>query len=274
MCLTKPSKTRGLTGMGPGLAPQEASGPTFGQFWNRTELFFWSKPGPLAGNPDLLLTLAETDTNTEVHQLNLPTNDRPGQLVTYWIARIRLFNLDGRHFSGRLNEGSDGLSWWPWGEEKPEPEEEDNLEQTIEASLRGIGMQRGPQWMRLERAFKSFVGLTLPEEYQGRWKEKCECLGNLIRPEQKTTNTMPQCPPEATKYLSWNWILYRRGKSNEPPAAVLVSAEQKRKAMEAAHELSGHCGREGTFQGSGAVLVARNVCLCQRLGENMRAMRE
>jgi len=55
--LAKPSKTRGLTGTGPGLASQDAGGRVFGRFWNRTEPFFRSEPGPLAGYPDPLLTL-------------------------------------------------------------------------------------------------------------------------------------------------------------------------------------------------------------------------
>jgi len=55
--LAKPGKTRGLTGMGPGLAHQEVAGRVFGQVWNRTERFFWSKPRLLAGYPDPLLTL-------------------------------------------------------------------------------------------------------------------------------------------------------------------------------------------------------------------------
>jgi hypothetical protein len=57
MCLGKPGKTRGLTGTVTGLARQEAPGRVFARFWNRTEAFFRSKPGPLAGYPDPLLTL-------------------------------------------------------------------------------------------------------------------------------------------------------------------------------------------------------------------------
>jgi len=55
--LAKPGETRGLTGTGPGLARQESAGRVFGQFWNWTDPFLWSKPGPLAGYPDPLLTL-------------------------------------------------------------------------------------------------------------------------------------------------------------------------------------------------------------------------
>jgi len=43
--------------MGTGLASQETLGRVFGRVWNRTEPFFQSKPAPLAGYPDPLLTL-------------------------------------------------------------------------------------------------------------------------------------------------------------------------------------------------------------------------
>ena len=55
--LAKPGETRGLTGTGPGLARQESAGLVLGRFWNRTDPFLRSKPGPLAGYPDPLLTL-------------------------------------------------------------------------------------------------------------------------------------------------------------------------------------------------------------------------
>jgi len=56
----KPGKTRGLTVTGPGLARQDAPGRVFGLFWNRTKPFIRSKPRPLAGYPDPLLTLVST----------------------------------------------------------------------------------------------------------------------------------------------------------------------------------------------------------------------
>jgi hypothetical protein len=191
--------------------------------------------------------LVETDANTLVHQLNLPANDLPGALVTRWIAWIRLFDFDVKHGPGRLNGGPDGLSRRPRGQGEPEPEVEDDLEETIEASLRGIRVEQGSDRKRRERPYEPFVGLRLAEEYKGRWKEIGEFLGNLKRPEGKTMKEMQQFRREATKYLVSDGILYRRRKTNEPPAKVLVSAEQKRKAMEAAHELSGHRGREGTL---------------------------
>jgi len=54
--LGKPCKTRRLIGMGSGLARQDAACRVFGRFWYRTEPFFRSEPGPLAGYPDPLLT--------------------------------------------------------------------------------------------------------------------------------------------------------------------------------------------------------------------------
>jgi hypothetical protein len=56
--LGKPCKSRGLTRTGPGLARQESAGRVFGRVWNQTDLFLGSKPGPLGGYPDPLLTLA------------------------------------------------------------------------------------------------------------------------------------------------------------------------------------------------------------------------
>jgi len=56
--LAKPANTRGLTGMGPGLAHQDAVGQVSGQCFNQTNPFLQSKPGLLAGYPDRFRTLA------------------------------------------------------------------------------------------------------------------------------------------------------------------------------------------------------------------------
>jgi hypothetical protein len=55
--LAKPGKTHQLTGTGTRLGHQESAGRVFGWVWNRTDPFLRSKPGPLAGYPDRLLTL-------------------------------------------------------------------------------------------------------------------------------------------------------------------------------------------------------------------------
>ena len=62
--LAKPGETRGLTGTGPGLARQETACRVFGRFWNRTDPVLRSKPGPLAGYPDQLLTLRSRGVGT------------------------------------------------------------------------------------------------------------------------------------------------------------------------------------------------------------------
>ena len=54
--LVQRSQTCRLTGTGPGLARQQAAGRVFGPVCNRTDPFWRSKPGPLAGYPDPLLT--------------------------------------------------------------------------------------------------------------------------------------------------------------------------------------------------------------------------
>jgi len=55
--VAKPGKTHELTCTGPGLTRQESVGRVFGRFSNRTDPFLRSKPGPLVGYLDPLLTL-------------------------------------------------------------------------------------------------------------------------------------------------------------------------------------------------------------------------
>jgi len=69
--LAKPGETRGLTGTGPGLDHIESASQVFGWFWNRTDPFLRSKPGPLAGYPDPLLTLPTRQESSD-HALARP----------------------------------------------------------------------------------------------------------------------------------------------------------------------------------------------------------
>jgi len=96
--------------------------------------------------------LVETDTNTLEHQLHMPPDDMARALVTCSIGWIQLFDFDLKHIPGRLNRGPDNISGPPRGEEEPVPEEKDDLEETIEASLRGIRVERGPESQRRETA--------------------------------------------------------------------------------------------------------------------------
>ena len=86
------------------------------------------------------------------------------------------------------------------------------------------------------------------EESNGIWREIGEFQGNLKQPEEKSAKEMQQFRQEATNFHVSNALLYRRRKTNELPAMVLVGTEHQSKAMEAAHELSGHHGRKGTLQ--------------------------
>jgi len=92
--LTNPGETRGLAGTGQGLARQESAGRFFGRFWNRTDPFLRSKPGPLAGYPDPLLTLlGRISTNSkrdDQHRLQTGRNMSGGDFgrrlyrVCFW----------------------------------------------------------------------------------------------------------------------------------------------------------------------------------------------
>jgi len=111
-----------------------------------------------------------------------------------------------------------------------------------------IRVEKGLESRRWEIAYKPFVGFRLAEEYHGRWKEIGEILGNLKWPEGKTPTEIQQLWQEATKYLHSDGVLYWSLKTYELLAIVIVSAERKRKAMQAADELSGHGWREGALQ--------------------------
>jgi len=66
--LAQPGETCGLRGTGPGLARQESAGRVFGRVWKRTDLFLRSKPGPLVGYPDPLLTLSKGTSKVALSQ--------------------------------------------------------------------------------------------------------------------------------------------------------------------------------------------------------------
>jgi len=71
--LAKPGETRGSPGMGPGLDRKQPAVCVFGRFWNRTELFFRSKPRPLADYPDPLLTPAAGSVPVQDERLSYPS---------------------------------------------------------------------------------------------------------------------------------------------------------------------------------------------------------
>jgi len=70
-----------------------------------------------------------------------------------------------------MNRSADGLSQWPLGEGDSEPEEEDHLEESIEASIQRIKVEQWQESKRREKAYKLFGGFRLAEEYNGECKE-------------------------------------------------------------------------------------------------------
>jgi len=178
--------------------------------------------------------------------IKLAANDLPGALVNRWIGWIQLFDFDLKRVPRRLSGRPDGLSWLPRAYGEPELDEEDELEGTIEVSLQGIQVEQGPEQKRRDTAYTPFGGLKLTEEYQGRWNEIGKFLGNMKQPEGRTPKEMLRFWRDATKYVVSDTIFHRRGKTHEPLAKMLVSTEQNRRAMQAAHKLSGHRRREAT----------------------------
>ena len=82
--------------------------------------------------------LVVTATYTLVDWLNLPTKDLPGAPLSRSIAWIWLFDFNVKPVPGRLQAGPDSLSRPLRGDGNTEPEQEDNREEIIEASLWGI----------------------------------------------------------------------------------------------------------------------------------------
>ena len=66
--LAKHGETRWLMHTGQGSASQESGGWVIGWVWNWTDPFFWSKPKPLVGYPDLLLILLISYTTLHISQ--------------------------------------------------------------------------------------------------------------------------------------------------------------------------------------------------------------
>jgi len=74
-----------------------------------------------------------------------------------------------------------------------------------------------------------------------------EFLKNMQQLEGNTPKEMQQLWLKAMKHLVSNGVLYQRQKTNELLAKVLVISKQKRKIMEAEHELRRYCRRVGTW---------------------------
>jgi hypothetical protein len=103
------------------------------------------------------------------------------------------------------------------GEGEPEPVEENDVEETMEASLQGIRVEPASGRSRRQRPYDRVVGLGLAEEYKDRWKEIAQFRGNLKRLEGMTPKEMQQFRQEPTNHLVSDRVLDRKQNTNELP---------------------------------------------------------
>lgn len=62
---------------------------------------------------------------------------------------------------------------------EPEPDTEDDPEETIEPTVWGIWVEQGPERRRKQGASELFVALSLAEDFIRGWKGIKRYLGNL-----------------------------------------------------------------------------------------------
>ena len=62
------------------------------------------------------------------------------------------------------------------GEPDPDNQEEDDIEETIKASLRNVQVEQEED---RQECYELFVGLQLSQPYKGEWREIRKFLGSL-----------------------------------------------------------------------------------------------
>jgi hypothetical protein len=81
----------------------------------------------------------------------LPAIDPPGAIPTRWIANRRVLDFTVELVPGRLIGGHNSLSRKLQEARKPQPEEEDDLEERIELSLHRLWVEQGSVRNRRKR---------------------------------------------------------------------------------------------------------------------------
>ena len=256
----------------------------------------------------------ELDAKTLVAQLNRSASDLPGALVTRWIAWIQLFDFDVRHVPGKANMVADGLSRRPLGPLEEEDQDEEEIEDFIDAELSVVRAHFVPQTRRsiTARACPFLVsegdedeedveGVSESEESESDVSEEellderggevwtpeegerlrpgyseesitiARYLTTLRKPPGMTTKEFQQFKRKALTFMVHEGHLFKRANKNVPLRRVVDIEEDRRKILKAAHEESGHRGKEGTYRRIAdrywwsdlAKLVAKHILTCK-----------
>jgi hypothetical protein len=229
--------------------------------------------------------IVEVDAKTLVAQLNRTATDLPGALVTRWIAWIRLFDFDVRHVPGKKNAVADGLSRKPPGpSDLLEEGDDDDIEDFIDSELDFIRVSIRTKPVRA----RVYPMMTLDgnqateqqedeagdeeqdqledmeEEEETEWHPEtgeklrpgyseesiaiAQYLTTLRKPPHMNRKEFRKFKSMALQFMVHEGHLFRRASKNMPLRRVVDSEEDRAKILQAAHEESGHRGREGTYR--------------------------
>jgi len=228
--------------------------------------------------------IVELDAKILVAQLNRSASDLPGALVTRWIAWIRLFDFEVRHVSGKKNVVADGLSRKPPGPSDILEEDEEDIEDFIDGELdfirvaptvtrpRSAGArvypvatvegrteeeedegergdeQAGEGEEEEEREWDPEGGERLRPGYSEESKAIALYLTTLKKPSHMTSKQFRRFRTNALTFMVHKGHLFKRASKNMPLRRVVDSEVDRFKILKAAHEESGHRGREGTYR--------------------------
>ena len=230
--------------------------------------------------------IVEVDAKTLVAQLNRTATDLPGALVTRWIAWIRLFDFDVRHVPGKKNAVADGLSRKPPGPSDLVQENDEDIEDFIDGELdfvrvapisahpRAISVHMYPVRTVDGRAEGQDDSEDLEEhadeeqmdedgeeeEWDPEEGEKlrpgyseesiaiAHYLTTLRMPSHMTAKEFRRFKKNALSFMVHRGHLFKRASKNMPLRRVIDSEVDRARILRAAHEESGHRGREGTYR--------------------------
>lgn len=230
--------------------------------------------------------LVELDAKTLVAQLNRSASDLPGALVTRWLAWIRLFDFDVRHVAGKKNAVADGLSRRPLGPGEVEDQDEEDIEDFIDGELDVVRVAPTtiPRKLMSVHVYPVSIlsenknetssedngedgnaggasgdlgeddewtpenGRKLRPGYSDESIAIAHYLTTLKKPTGKSAKEFRRFKTKALSFMVHNGHLFKRASKNMPLRRVVESEADQTRILEAAHEESGHRGREGTYR--------------------------